>query len=87
MKKECPVCGEIVKGRSDKVFCSPGCKSAQQYESRIQNEKHFLRVDRQLKINRKILKKYNRNGKTTLRREVLQEGQKEKYLIVNWDGK
>jgi len=52
----CPVCGSTVTGRSDKLFCSTKCKSIKQYENRQENEKFFLSVDRQLKINRKLLK-------------------------------
>lgn len=69
--KKCPVCNGIVKGRIDKKFCSSTCRSAFQYEQKLETDKLYLRVDKQLKINRKVLKKYNLIGKTTLRREVL----------------
>lgn len=70
-KKVCPICDAPIKGRVDKIFCSQNCKSAHQYEQRQKNEKFFLQVDKQLKQNRKILKKYNQTGMTSLRREVL----------------
>ncbi|MDT7827648.1 hypothetical protein RQM65_03080 [Pricia sp. S334] len=69
--KICPVCGSSVAGRSDKLFCSTKCKSINQYENRRENEKFFLSVDRQLKINRKLLKRYNRSGYTTIRKSEL----------------
>lgn len=55
--KKCPVCKADVKGRKDKIYCSETCKSSHQYEKRTKNESFYLHVDRQLKINRKILKR------------------------------
>lgn len=71
--KTCPVCGSPIKGRPDKIFCSATCRNAGYYEKRQVHEIFFLKVDRQLKINRKILKRYNREGYTTLRKEKLIE--------------
>lgn len=69
----CKVCGGEVQGRSDKVFCSEKCRSANHYDARLSNEGFFFTIDKQLKVNRKLLKKYNQTGYTTLRREVLLE--------------
>ena len=45
----------------------------------------FLEVDRQLKLNRKILKAYNRSGYTTLaKRELLNEGFNPKFFTHYW---
>lgn len=86
--KKCPVCKSEVKGRKDKVFCSESCKSSFQYENRLENEKFFLEVDRQLKQNRKILKKYNLSGYTTLRKEILfNEGFNPNYFTHYWKNK
>ena len=70
-KRKCSICDTEIHGRIDKVFCSPNCKSASQYEKIRKEEKLFFHVDTKLKVNRKLLKKYNLNGKTVLRREVL----------------
>jgi predicted nucleic acid-binding Zn ribbon protein len=123
-KRTCPNCNDPLKGRPDKKYCSPECRAADHYEKRKQNEKLFFQVDAKLKTNRRVLKKYNTNGKTILRREVLhKEGfdpnyfthfrktvtgdvyfycydfgflkmkettpteMKQKYLIINWNGK
>jgi len=69
--KTCPVCQSSVKGRSDKVFCSTKCKSIHQYETRQEKEAFYLEVDRQLKVNRKVLKTYNLSGFTTVRKKRL----------------
>ncbi|MGB5360161.1 MAG: hypothetical protein WBM94_05585 [Eudoraea sp.] len=84
-KKLCPICGMLLKGRSDKKFCSTKCKSINQYENRQQTEAFFLKVDRQLKINRKILKRYNKSGFTTLRKsEMTAEGFNPKFFTHYW---
>ncbi|HET8735226.1 MAG TPA: DUF2116 family Zn-ribbon domain-containing protein [Pricia sp.] len=81
----CPVCGTSVKGRSDKKFCSQKCKSINQYENRQENEKFYLKVDRQLKINRKLLKRYNKSGFTTVRRsELIENGFDPKFFTHYW---
>lgn len=83
--KKCPVCNSEVKGRKDKTYCSESCKSSHQYERRTKEESFFLQVDRQLKINRKILKRYNQTGYTTLRKEVLLEhGFNPRYFTHYW---
>ncbi|HDZ13801.1 hypothetical protein LCGC14_1241690 [marine sediment metagenome] len=86
--KTCPVCGSPVKGRSDKVFCSTKCKSINQYENRLEDEKFYLKVDRQLKVNRKLLKRYNRSGFTTVRKsELILEGFDPKFFTHYWKNK
>lgn len=70
-KKKCPVCEIVIVGRTDKKFCSTKCKSIQEYEKRQERDAFYLKVDRQLKINRKLLKKYNVSGYTTIRQSVL----------------
>ena len=71
MKSQCPICGLPFVGRSDKKFCSTKCKSIHHYEIRQESEVFFLKVDRQLKINRKLLKRYNKSGYTTIRKAIL----------------
>ncbi|RTE52242.1 DUF2116 family Zn-ribbon domain-containing protein [Arenibacter aquaticus] len=84
----CPVCGATIKGRSDKKFCSAKCRSINQYENRQKSEAFYFKVDRQLKINRKLLKKYNRSGYTTIRKTVLiEEGFDPKFFTHYWKNK
>lgn len=55
---------------------------------RQQNEKIYLHVDKKLKTNRKILKKYNRVGMTTLRTEVLlKQGFDPNFFTHYWKNK
>lgn len=73
-EKKCPVCDKLIKGRTDKKFCDPSCKSAFHYQV-LQKEGSgfYARVDKQLKTNRRILKKFNKAGKATVRATVLLE--------------
>lgn len=84
-KQKCPVCKTEFRGRIDKIYCSLKCKSINQYESRREKEKFYFQVDAQLKTNRKLLKKYNKTGKTILRREVLLiDGFNSNYFTHYW---
>jgi predicted nucleic acid-binding Zn ribbon protein len=84
-KRLCPVCQDEIKGRQDKKFCSPNCKSSHQYEKRREEEDFFFEVEAQLKTNRKLLKRYNLRGKTILRREeLLQEGFNPNFFTHYW---
>lgn len=84
-KKECEVCQVEIKGRPDQKYCSTKCKSAAQYERRLACDQFFFIVDKQLKTNRKLLKKYNQSGHTTLRKEVLlREGFNPKFFTHYW---
>lgn len=83
--KTCPVCNSHVKGRRDKIYCSVECKSADYYESKTLKQELYFRVDKQLKLNRKILKKHNQKGLTTLRKEVLlSEGFNPRFFTHYW---
>ena len=86
--RTCPVCEKVFKGRTDKKFCSDKCKSIDHYEKRRKEEAFFFQVDRQLKINRKILKKYNLSGYATIRKSVLiEKGFNPKFFTHYWKNK
>ncbi len=84
----CPVCGGKLQGRIDKIYCSAKCKNVAQYEKRIINERFYLFVDKQLKTNRRILKKFNKAGKATVRKDaIIDEGFNPKYFTHYWKAK
>ncbi|WP_031428546.1 DUF2116 family Zn-ribbon domain-containing protein [Flavimarina sp. Hel_I_48] len=86
--KFCPVCEAPVKGRSDKRFCSTKCKSMHQYETRQKKEAFYIKVDRQLKINRKVLKGFNKKGLSTLRKsDLYKEGFDPNFFTHYWKNK
>lgn len=71
-KKLCVECNEILIGRLDKKFCSVHCKSSYHYKLNLEKgDNQFIKIDRILKQNRRILKSYNKAGKATVRKEEL----------------
>ncbi len=83
---KCKNCDEKVVGRSDKVFCSAYCKSAYHYVRNKNKENTFFKtVDNQLKQNRRILKIFNKSGKSVVRKsDLLREGFNPKYFTHYW---
>ncbi|OIQ30888.1 MAG: hypothetical protein BM564_01360 [Bacteroidetes bacterium MedPE-SWsnd-G2] len=84
--KLCLHCQKELKGRRDKIYCDVHCKSAYQYKKSIEETpKFYTKVDAQLKLNRKILKLFNKAGKATVRAEVLKrEGFDARFFTHYW---
>jgi len=85
----CKSCGEKLNGRIDKIYCDEHCKSAYNYQKSKNNEASFFsKVDGQLRLNRRLLKLYNRAGKSTVRSEnLLNEGFNPKFFTHYWKNK
>lgn len=83
---KCKNCGADIFGRSDKVFCSPYCKSAFHYSKNKDNENSFyVNVDKQLKQNRRILKQFNKSGKSVVRKlDLIQAGFNPNFFTHYW---
>lgn len=83
---KCIQCHKKMEGRADKKYCDNHCKSAYQYaKSKTKEKSRFQIVQNQLKINRKVLKRHNKIGKTTIRKvELLKEGFNPKYFTNYW---
>ena len=88
-ERRCPECNEIITGRSDKIFCTPFCKSSYHYKKNMKNDNNiFIKIDKILKQNRRILKAFNKSGKSTVRKEtLLKEGFNPKYFTNYWKAK
>ncbi len=87
--KKCPNCQEEIIGRTDKKFCSVYCKSSFHYQ---QNKNHpdkiFTKIDKQLRLNRALLKSFNKGGKSIVRKDILlKEGFNPKYFTHYWKNK
>ncbi len=81
----CLDCGKPLEGRVDKKFCSPYCKSAYHYEKNKEKDAGlFAKIDKQLKLNRRILQQYNKAGKATVRSEVLHKTGFDPKYITHW---
>ncbi len=89
IKKYCLECNELIKGRTDKKFCSPYCKSSYHYKKNKESENStFVNIDQTLRRNRQILKSYNKAGKSTVRKETLiKAGFNPNYFTHYWKGK
>jgi len=87
--KTCPNCQEEFGGRKNQKFCSVYCKSSFHYEKdKDKPLTRFKVVDRQLKLNRKLLVKYNQAGKATIRKDVLlSRGFDPKHITGWWKNK
>ncbi len=71
--KLCLECGEKLKGRPDKKFCSDQCRTS--YNNRLNgagNLNYVRNVINILRRNRRILSELNPTGKTRVLREKLQ---------------
>lgn len=84
--RTCPNCQKIIIGRADKVFCDEYCKSAFQYKKNKDKAQSFFSiVDKQLKLNRKILKQFNKGGKSTVRKDdLISAGFNPKHFTHYW---
>ncbi len=86
LQQECLYCKNELTGRTDKKYCNLHCKSAYQYErSRQEPDRFYNKVDNQLRLNRKILKQFNKGGKVTVRSDRLIElGFNPKFFTHFW---
>lgn len=68
---ECLNCGESIKGRSDKKYCSSDCRN--EYNNKRYRAEHqaMIEINAILKKNRSILKRLNPEGKIVISEELL----------------
>lgn len=69
--RACLECGEAVKGRIDKKFCSDYCRNS--YNNKVNKDsKNLIRnINNRLRKNHKILSELNTKGKTKVSRTRL----------------
>jgi len=86
MKWLCANCKTELEGRVGKKFCSDYCKSNHNYEKNKGKENSlFKKIANQLKLNRRLLRDFNRAGKSTVRKEKLIEaGFDPNYFTHYW---
>lgn len=58
MSKNCPECGEIIKGRIDKKFCSDLCRNSFNNKRNSDITNQIRNVNNILRKNRKILEEF-----------------------------
>jgi hypothetical protein len=84
--RRCPQCDTAVEGRVNKVFCDSYCRTTFHFKkNRFKEESLFSRIDKQLKLNRRLLKLFNKGGKSTVSETKLFEaGFDPKYFTHYW---
>ena len=89
MSKTCLNCDAELVGRAGKKYCSDYCKSNYNYEkNKLKEDSLFKKIDNQLKLNRRLLKEFNRAGKATVRKEkIIEEGFDPNYFTHYWKNK
>lgn len=71
-KKVCLSCGEIIKGRSDKKFCSDQCRNSHNNELNSDANNYVRVINNALRKNRRILSEtLGENEKLKISREKL----------------
>jgi hypothetical protein len=71
--RTCEHCGEKILGRSDKRFCSDYCRNSQHNLENRDNSNYMRKVNNLLRKNRRILAKFNPNGKAKILGTALME--------------
>lgn len=71
MMKTCPECGGNIVGRSDKKFCSDGCRNTYNNKQNSDSSNFMRRVNNQLRKNHRILLSQNEEGKTKISKTKL----------------
>lgn len=71
MERQCPECGEIIKGRIDKKFCSDLCRNSFNNRSNSDTNNFMRNINNILRRNRRILEELNPEGKAKISKEKL----------------
>ncbi len=88
MRSKCLECGDEFKGRTDKKFCSPQCRSS--YNNKLNSDAtNFVRnINNILRKNRRILAELNPKGKSKVHRDqLLERGFKFSYFTNQYHTK
>jgi len=87
--EKCKECGENLAGRLGQKFCSVYCKSSFHYKNyKLNQPSTYVKIDNQLKCNRRILKSYNISGQSQIKTKILiEEGFDFNYFTHIWTAK
>ena len=86
---KCLECNETLKGREGQKYCSEYCKSSYHYKkNKLKESSTHVKIDKNLKLNRSILKKYNISGQLQVKTELLlAEGFDFRHSTHTWTAK
>lgn len=72
-RKTCLVCSEVLRGRSDKIFCSSDCRTAHHNALNKDTTNFMANINNILRRNRRILMQFNKDGKAKIPAQRLAE--------------
>ena len=72
MEKVCPECGDKIRGRADKKFCSDACRNAHNNSLNKDNKNLVRNINNRLRKNYSILESLNTEDKTKTTRALNQ---------------
>jgi predicted nucleic acid-binding Zn ribbon protein len=79
--KTCLDCGEQIRGRADKKFCSDQCRNNYNNKLNRSTNNYVRNINNILRKNRRILAEMNPTGKTTVKKEhLLSKGFNFRYI-------
>ena len=86
MNRLCLNCAIEIIGRVDNKYCNEYCRSNHHNEKRkIKEATLFSKIEKQLKLNRRLLRDFNRAGKSTVRKEkFIEAGFDPNYFTHYW---
>jgi hypothetical protein len=90
MERKCLYCKKPIEGRIDKIYCDKHCRAGLHYQKKKEENSttFFSKVDKQLKLNRRLLQHYNYAGLSQIRIEKLNEaGFNENVFTHFWKNK
>ena len=70
-KRTCPECGDAIKGRIDKKFCSDMCRNAYNNKQNSTTTNYVRNINNSLRKNRRILEETLIGEKTTVTKQKL----------------
>jgi len=70
-KRSCPECGEVIKGRIDKKFCSDMCRNSFNNKQNSDTNNYVRNINNSLRKNRRILEESLQGEKTTIPKQKL----------------
>lgn len=65
--RECLYCGEVLRGRADKKYCSAECRNGYHNHHASRNDAFMRQVNKVLRKNRRILAELAPEGKANVR--------------------